>query len=71
MRKLFMSPWVAPTGRTLADTVFQNPKDYLTPRTYAALLPEAPFVEPGMANVKSRKAKSVVVGLQREGSDEG
>jgi hypothetical protein len=43
--------------------VSQNAERFLMPGTYLALLDRAPFVEPGLSNVKEHKARTLVFGI--------
>jgi hypothetical protein len=43
----------------------------LTPRTYLAVMDAAPFLDDGLPGASVRKARSVVLGILREGGDEG
>jgi hypothetical protein len=46
-----------------------NPTRYLGPRTYVATLDGAPFFEDALRNAKTRRCRSVVLGILREGDD--
>lgn len=44
----------------------QNPERFLTPGTYLAVLDSSPFVEEGLKDVKTRKARTLVYGVSAE-----
>jgi hypothetical protein len=63
-----MGDWASLATRSV---VASNPQKYLGPRMYAAVLTGAPFMEPGMTKARTRQERSIVIGIQREGGDEG
>src|SRR5262249_9654184 len=57
-RRLYTSDW-SQSIRTLPGKT----KAFLRPRTYLAVLDDAPFLEDGLPSTKNRKCTSVVLGL--------
>jgi hypothetical protein len=61
LRALFTSDWLS-AQRRLGET----PAQALQPRSYLAELDDAPFIEDGLRNAKSRKCHSLVIGMNKE-----
>jgi hypothetical protein len=64
-RRLYTGDW-SQSIRTLPGRT----KEFLRPRTYLAVLDDAPFLEDGLPSTKNRKCTSVVLGLLKEKDDE-
>lgn len=47
-------------------SIEQNPEKFLMPGCYLAVLEASPFVEEGLKNVKTRKARTLVYGISAE-----
>jgi hypothetical protein len=45
--------------------------EFLTPRTYLAVLEAAPFMDESLTKGADLKAKSVILGIVKEGNDGG
>jgi hypothetical protein len=68
LRSMYTGDWAMLANRGVAAT---TPQKFIGPRMYAATLSGAPFIEPGMTKARTRQEKSIVIGIQREGGDEG
>lgn len=56
---------------TVVDRAKADGPALLTPRTYLAFMDAAPFLDDALPGASVRKAKSAVLGILREGGDEG
>jgi hypothetical protein len=60
--RLFTTEWAS-----VNVLVRRTPTAYLVPRGYLATLEAAPFLDEGLLGARTRKARSVVIGIPREG----
>lgn len=58
---LFARNWVHQ-----AEEMAKKPADYLRPGTYLAVLDDAPFLDQGLRQTQSRRARSIVFGIMKE-----
>jgi len=59
LREAFYEDWLKQF-----ESFTQDPKAVLTPNSYLAVLNASPFVEEGLSNIKTRKARNLVYGIQ-------
>jgi hypothetical protein len=62
LREVYTGNWL----ETIND-LEANPREALAPGCYLAVLDASPFIEEGLRNVKTRKSKTVVYGIQADG----
>jgi hypothetical protein len=65
LRGLYTNEWL-----DTVRTVQANARHTLLPRSYLATLDASPFLEDGLRNAKTRKYRSMVLGLPRDNDDE-
>jgi hypothetical protein len=62
LRQVFTGNWLDTINNLEA-----NPREALAPGCYLAELDASPFIEAGLRNIKRRKSKTVVYGIQADG----
>ena len=62
LRQVFTGNWL----KTI-NTLEANPREALAPNCYLAVLDAGPFSDEGLSDVKRRKSKTVVYGIQTDG----
>jgi hypothetical protein len=66
LRPVFAAEW-----NIRAESYTGNPQRFLLPRGYVAVLDTAPFIEDGLRNARTRKYRTLVVGLPRDPKESG
>jgi hypothetical protein len=65
LRQVFTGNWLE-----TINNLEPNPREALAPGCYLAVLDASPFIEEGLHNVKTRKSKTVVYGIQADGQQQ-
>lgn len=64
LRALYSRDW-----QDMSERLKSSGPDFLTPRTYLAFVAAAPFLDDAAAKGSAVKAKSIILGIVKEGSD--
>lgn len=60
LRSVYANKWLRQ-----CKTITSRPEQYLLPNTYIAVLPACPFLDPGLENLKTWNAQTIVYGIQK------